>query len=301
MFKQLIGLLNNKVATVVYKLKQLTNYQGTWYRLAKDEVTGYLYAVVLGGNVYRSIDGGYNWTILTGFGNGAWEGIAAYNGIIYACRYNGYIYKSTDNGLTASTILPTGFTSRNWYAISTYKKYVIVGDVTGLITFSADNGVNWTNIKGVSSGNCISLSYNKALNAFDIAGYYNSRNGIFRYLIDSSSFVTLKYGGFLDFKTRGNVSFAIAEKDYLYKSTDNGASWNLITVIGKLSNARLDFKDDLVVITTYSGNTYKSTDGGTTWSVISEIPITNNNIDVLIDDYNKVYIAGSTFYMYYPS
>ncbi len=106
-----------------------------------------VYAVVYGGVIYKSTDGGATWVALSS-GSRSWRGVATHDGVtVYAVVYGGVIYKSTDGGATWAALSSGG---RYWYGVATHDGVTVYAvGYGGVICKSADGGATWA---ALSSG-----------------------------------------------------------------------------------------------------------------------------------------------------
>ena len=103
----------------------------SWHGVAThDGVT--VYAVVYGGVIYKSADGGATWAALSS-GSRYWYGVATHDGVtVYAVVYGGVIYKSADGGATWAA-LSSG--SRYWYGVATHDGVTLYAVVRGGVIY----------------------------------------------------------------------------------------------------------------------------------------------------------------------
>ena len=101
-----------------------------------------VYAVVYGGVIYKSADGGATWAALSSGGR-YWYGVATHDGVtVYAVVHGGVIYKSADGGATWAALSSAG--SRNWHGIATHDGVTVYAAVYGgAIYKSTDGGATW--------------------------------------------------------------------------------------------------------------------------------------------------------------
>ena len=106
-----------------------------------------VYAVVYGGVIYKSADGGATWAALSS-GSRSWWGVATHDGVtVYAAVHGGVIYKSADGGETWAA-LSSG--SRYWQGVATHDGVTVYAVVYGGVIYkSADGGATWA---ALSSG-----------------------------------------------------------------------------------------------------------------------------------------------------
>ena len=168
---------------------------GRWYGVAASTNFRTIVATVYNGNIYKSTNSGVSWVALTGAGSRYWRGIACntdcskMTAVSHQTGYGGNIWLSTNGGVNWSTISGAG--SRQWMGITASADFTdLLATVEGgQIWRSKDSGASWT-VVGPSF----------STNWFQIAA-----NGAFDQFVAASS---NPFG------------------DYLYKSLDDGATWN---------------------------------------------------------------------------
>ncbi len=139
-----INLTFSKTINTDFSSNKLTG-TAYWSSIASSADGTKLAAVVSGGYIYRSIDSGATWVILTA-GSGAWNSITSSSDgtKLAAVVSGGYIYTSTDSGATWTQRIDAG--SRQWYSITSSadgtKLAAVVG--SGYIYTSVDSGATWT-------------------------------------------------------------------------------------------------------------------------------------------------------------
>lgn len=211
-----------------------TMYAGTGESFAGDGVRGF--------GVFKSVDGGVSWSLLSGTNptttSSDWyfvNRIAISGGVILAAT-NGGIYRSTDGG---ATWLKTANTPSNYprdIQFDPNNTNNAVAGFNGYVGYSRDAGVNWTYVP-VGTGR-VELAYAKS-----------SANTLF-------ASVSINSGT-------------------LYKSTDGGASWSSVSSYGHLGNQ--GFYDNAIWVDPVNAShillggldLWRSTNGGVTFTKIS--------------------------------
>lgn len=185
----------------------------------------YIIVVCLFGGIYRSTDNGVSWSSISNPTADHLYDVVYINGVFIACGTNGRIIRSTDNG--ASWSIPTTAYSNNFHSIcATPSKIAIVGNSTQVV-ISEDNGVSW-----------YSYTINTSLgNAYDIVK-------------SKKYFWVIDYNG------------------YVYKSVDL-VTWVLDNagLSGHLENISSDEDGNLVIQATDGTNSFifYKTEEGSTW------------------------------------
>jgi photosystem II stability/assembly factor-like uncharacterized protein len=206
-----------------------------------------LFAVSEGNGIYRSIDGGENWTLAN---SGLTETdvlfAAASDSIIFAGTYQGNIFRSTNNGTTWNAVFNAVFTGSELWSYTGYHIYLAVsgqniyagytvdtamnGPTLGRVFLSTDGGLNWDTTKYTGEGvsTLFILGAKLYLTTYTRRGYIgqsfvSTNNGttwdpvgsgleghtiISMYSIDTNHFASTDLG--------------------LYLSTDNDTNWKLV-------------------------------------------------------------------------
>lgn len=217
--------------------------------------------------VYRSTDGGENWTIsLNTAGWGIYCISLDQNNNIYAGTAGG-IYKTIDNG---DIWAPYGtFTYGATAVVFNDLGYVFVGN-SGMVYRSTDDGITWTQLPTGGGTRTVAV----APNGYIFAGCWENA-GILRSTDNGDSWeyvypqtVSIKDASTVFFDDNGDIYFPTNGKGVL-KSTDNGDTWSEM-------NNNLGYRYVNVVAKTSSGDfftagdyaIYKSTDGCMSWHTV---------------------------------
>jgi photosystem II stability/assembly factor-like uncharacterized protein len=183
-----------------------------------------IYAVTdnLKNTLYKSVDGGVNWTEVNSIPKSV-NSITLWNQYVFAGTSSG-IFRSTDNGVTWTAInkglslfygaLQTGvpFVCNN----KIYAYYGYEGDVY----VTENNGDSWS---------CVSESLSQGIDAFNIIGsnlIAANGNGIY-HSVDGSATWTAAAKNVTHTKNLAvsGTSIVAGTTDGLYYSTDNGVNW----------------------------------------------------------------------------
>ena len=243
-----------------------------------------------GGGLFKSGDGAKTWlNTIAGIGCNA-VAVDPFNSNHVVAFCNGEEV-SNDGGLTW---VSSGLT--NWYVyqfvFDSKSPGVVYAGIYGQgVMKSYDGGATWsaTGLTGTAGKNVYSLAVSPFDSQIVVAGLdsgtFNSTDGGSTW----TSSAVLGYAVAFDPNRKGNV-YAAGNGNYLYKSTDSGASWsqlslppNLVTP-SSLVTVVVDPKaaDNLFAIS-FLGPIGWSPDGGTTWYVLSNstlayaTPIGGNN------------------------
>ncbi len=266
--------------------------------------------ILTGGiNVWRSLDYGYNWEIMSYWNNPnntigythadihALE-INPLNNYIY-CGSDGGIFKSTDFGLNWID-LTNGISITQWYRIAGYEPSPNL-----LIGGTQDNGTNkwtgdlsFTHILGADGMDCMIDYSNKNIM------YYSTQNGGLHKSVDggASAFEIKPSGATGSWVTPYimdpvNPNILYAGYDDVYKSTDGGLSWSNLGIDGRSAMA-IGTNNTEIIYATDGNLIFRSDDGGNNWSGISSgLPEVHINfIAVNPDNAFDVFITLSGFH-----
>jgi len=244
-----------------------------------------------GVNTWKSTDGGINWTLNTHWtGSGGADYMHADEHMLKYNPLNGYIYSGNDGGLYYSTDevswtdISDGLHITQFYSLGVSQT---VQDV--VITGSQDNGtflktnLNWDAVIGGDGMECIIDYTNSNIMYGEV--YYGairkSTNG-------GNSFSSIAPSNNGAWETpyeldKNNPDIIYAGYDELYKTTDGGNNWSIITNGetngGKINEIGISKSNPNVIYFTDDANVFKTSDGGANWTLI------NNNLPYLYISY----------------
>ena len=194
-----------------------------------------------------SSNGGFNWSILSGAGSRFWGPGAASQDLsrIVACDMGpGYIYTSSNTGSSWTTRMGAG--SKTWIGACMSDDgatlFAVCNENTG-IWRSTNSGANWSNIIPDSSNS---------------SAYFN-------WVVCSSNGQTV-YAG---------AAGGLAAKKGIYKSTDGGSNWTLLTgtVIAptsvRLQGGACCSTDGGKVLHVVDNTVWHTSGGGLGWSAVA--------------------------------
>lgn len=289
-----------------------------------------IYLGAAGGGVWKSVNGGSNWSDLTGSipvtsiadiaidpsnsnnvyvatGDGyGYEATWQSDNDFWGGVYSAGVIKSTDGGLTWST---TGlsYAQNNMeivqrLIISPLNPSILLAATRNGIYRTSNGGANWT---VVNSSHCYDMEFNTAdANIIYASGDQN----ILKSTDAGATWSILKSNlcgaGRISIETTAAnplVIYALCQSYTLYKSTDGGATWT--TKASPSSSANFYGYYDLVLECSdasadvlLAGGLYvaKSVNGGTSWQTISTYtPYTAGNY-VHADNHELEFLPGST-------
>ncbi|MEY3398409.1 MAG: hypothetical protein RL220_1003, partial [Bacteroidota bacterium] len=89
--------------------------------------------------------------------------------------------------------------------------------------------------------------------------------------------------------TNPNLLYCGTESGGLYRSTDQGSSWEFVTknmLIGSVSCVTIHPENDDIIIFSAENDLYRSTDGGATWNVIGQPGFVSQNVSAWEIEFN---------------
>lgn len=225
------------------------------------------------GAVYKSIDGGQNWSALsitiglTNYSTGDWTGVATSctGALLLAVKYNDKIYLTTNSGSTwTQQQVDAGIPTNKWTGCAVNSGLSSPGKYQAVYCSETTAA-----IPGVWISNNFGTIWNKTLNE-QVVDLVISETGQIMYAITSSTSPT---------------------PNSCWRSTDYGQTWsqpsgisNLLSIAGgtnlegiafsKNDNILANNKIVIITINSGAGGGLRSTDGGATWSIISNNSIT---------------------------
>jgi uncharacterized repeat protein (TIGR02543 family) len=252
------------------------------------------------GKLYKTTDGGQNWTDITGSIMGYIESIVidptnplkVYVGTGYG------IYRSSDGGQTWQ--VNSGYASAYALAIDPSDHNILYAGGNECCYKSIDGGVSWTQYSGgLYGGECNTLL---ASSASPTRIFYASKAGIYR---SDDSGITWKAShsgikaciiqALAIAPSSPNIIYIEVPWNGFFKSENFGSSWqrllDFIWYITKIAVNPNDAKNLFIIASAVDGNgIYKSVDGGLTWTK----KFTGNCDDLIIskNNINHVFTAG---------
>lgn len=275
-----------------------------------------LYAAGHGGSVFKSMDNGDSWKMLTPFVHPGWVISDIIippqdNGTIYAL--SGNLFKTVDGGQAWRSFLE-GLSPTSVTMDSSNPQRLAVGTRGGLVLLTTDGGENWTDISGNLPGERIADIAFGAANELWVGTVNNGNGRLYHTRNLGVSWEKVDLGQraatdilslFVDREDKKVVYVGLSDSnnevfngtldDYLFKTIDGGDSWSSLHLPGLMDtmiNVIGAAPGDSVFYVGTGGYVYKSLDGGKTWTWIS-LPGHNGEVsDIAVDsrDHAIVYI-----------
>lgn len=205
-----------------------------------------------GGHVYKTTNGGLNWTALNNGNRIIHEGIIA---IHFINENIGFI----SGGFNQKKTMKTTNGGTTWTQVSneSYKEIKFVNEMIG---YACRNGINYGKMyKSTDGGNTwnsiLDLEQNENINSFD---FWDENNGLFV----------------------GNNSVS-------YKTTNGGVTWNPVSITYGDYNIVRFYNSETGYVLNNEGTIYKTANGGTTWGYVTN---TRARSLVLVNEY--IFTAG---------
>ena len=263
------------------------------------DIQGFIYAGTTGtpNGIFRTTDGGNNWTNILITGTSNYLGIAVDSaGNIYAANLSNGLMKSTNGGINWTNIPLSFFNNKNVQTVICGKNgYVYVGTVTGGIFRSTDFGVTFPDTS-LSTATIVSFfidQYNPN-KIYAGASSASSSTGVF---ISTDAGLTFtgphnlyNCWGFIQY-TPNELYMITTTTGYPFlKTTNGGYNWSTVS---SLSGAMRGITKDI------AGNIYVCGNGGVFKSTTNGVSFTNSGLtysgNLIVSSGNKVYagISGS--------
>lgn len=249
---------------------------GIWYACLINQIFG-----VDNLPFYRSDDAGSNWSEVSGIYS-IFDCCASADGsIVYATDlYLFKIYKSTDNGITFSDIYTSGtFVSGLCCSDDGATVYAINGGARTVIK-STNGGTSWSTVltltapDGVRDINC-SADGAKVVIPGDLNKLYISTNGgsTWSSTPPSAGGTYVRWAGVIS--RDGSVIYAGGTKEmdnattsYIFKSTDDGATWSTSYAVSNYWRSFACTADGTKILALEDQGFYTSDDSGASWSSV---------------------------------
>ena len=238
------------------------------------------FACGFNGVMLRTTNTGSTWTsIPSGTTNRLWDLDFVNDSVGYACGWFGTILKTTDAGLTGNSVAPVKTVSFQ----SVHFLDELVGYACGSATTimkTTDGGLNWTTQLTTGSEGLNYICFRSATHGWAVGtwgAFYTTNNGgttwTSQAILGNGTGAHFYCGAYLS-----NSAAYIMGTQFIYKSTDNGATWAILKngVPRSKYNALYFWNDNTGTLAGASGlagegspqsGIVHTTDGGQTWEV----------------------------------
>ena len=248
--------------------------------------------------LFRSTDGGVNWTKLENFLNDGYVETLAINnnGNIFAGvagASNSGVFISNDNGNNWNQIEQLGENQVNTIIISKSGEIFVAN---GAIFESTDNGNNWSSISdSITSGQVTAFAINNNGDLYaEVDNYVYGSGSLYRSTNSGKSWTVVLgvRAGQIVTNSSGYV-FVSSSDNYgaggVYRSTDNGNNWTHVYSGNPIATLIINSKGD-VFAGSYGYGIFRSTNNGTAWM---QTGLTNGEIISLAIDNSGNIFAGA--------
>jgi len=255
----------------------------TWMGIASSDDGTKLLASVFGGYLYTSTNSGESWTERVTDQTRTWQGVASSSDgtILYACIFDNSIstsiYKSTDSGISWTTITSAAGSTHVWRNIvssSDGTKLLANTNENGYLYTSIDAGVTWTqrtgagvaywrNIASSSDGTKLAVT-----SAIGVGYIFTSTNSGVTWTRRTGTGIARDWYG-IAMSDNGQLIMAGCLSDYLYISTNGGNTWTPRFTDGNRRWEALAIprgNNNIFIAGPRGGSIYISTNIGVTWS-----------------------------------
>jgi CUB domain/Divergent InlB B-repeat domain/Secretion system C-terminal sorting domain len=283
-----------------------TDGQG-WYDLSIAVSPTDKNMVMVGGvNIWKSTDGGVNWTC-----KAHWSGSGApyvhadqhefiFSGSTFYAANDGGVFKSTDGG-TVWTDLSSTLANAQMYGLG-----LSAGNANLIISGHQDNGTNltangttWAEVLGGDGMLCF---IDRTNDSRMFASIYNG--AMYRSTNGGTSFgriATITNGGWVTPWLQDPVAPATiyAAGSEINKSTDYGTNWTTISSFGGTTAFKtMDVAktNPLCIIAATGTSVRKTVNGGTNWTTLTGLPTSGIlTVHFNVNDANKIYVGVASY------
>ncbi len=252
------------------------------YTLTYD-VNGNTYSGTMGGKIYKSVDGGKNWTRINSSMNVGWIwSLVFHNNILFASTEKG-IYK-----LNGVNWVETGLKDVDVRSLATSGTVLYAGTWGRGVYSSVDNGAIWTQIKSGMENYLAVLAITVGKNGDVFAG--TAGGGMFKLFGGENKWYQYDLGNNIVWALGANSNAIISSTygDGVYRSLDNGANWEKVNLNQPYIYSINVDKSGRIYISSWTSGVFSSVDNGATWNSIgmggfgvSSLVVSPNQSDVL--------------------
>jgi photosystem II stability/assembly factor-like uncharacterized protein len=267
--------------------------------------------IMVGGiNLWRSTNGGTEWTLSSAFYHDpTYEYVHADQHFITYSPHNGHLYAANDGGIYFS--INNGYNwadlSNNLEILQTYRLGSSLDTVNNLITGNQDNGtlIKTNDVwKQVLLGDGMSCHIDRELNNIIYASAFNGE--LFRSVDTGNTFLEISpednlsgawitpfeqhpYKNKLIYAAYKDVYFSADRGDTWSKISDNLSEQNLTSLVISKSN-------DNYIYAASKSNIYKTADAGNSWETLpTDFTESITSVCVAYNDPNKLWVSMSGY------
>ena len=259
---------------------------------------GFVYKGIIQSDESIIWDSGTN----VGSGNYVYGLCQLINGTILATVNGGTIFKSLDNGATWSLLSSVGSFIFGITQLTTgiNAGYVLTGGNGGSIYQSVDNGSTWTHVSSIGGGNCRDITQltNGDILAVSSNGYvYKSTNNASTW--DSGTYVTSTLLNSI--ALINSDVYTTSYNGYVFKSSNNGSTWDSGSLLVQTNelNGMLQLSNGLIIFGANDGNIYAYNTNYTTIEVLlnGSTPVTVQSTSQNIPSTLGTYTTNQSTYI----
>ncbi len=229
------------------------------YTLAFDNTS--TYAGTMGGKIYKSTDGGKNWTRINNGMNVGWIwSIAFHNNVMFASTEKG-VYKYSNSAWTLTALKDVDVRA----LLSSGGK--LYAGVWGKGVFVSTDGSAWSEFNTNLTNKAVqALTASKDGSIF--AG--TAGGGVFKLFAGESSWYNYKLGNDVVWALGSNANgiYASTLGDGLYISLDNGANWQKSSLNQQFIYSIISDKNNKIFASSYTSGVFTSVNDGSTWQTL---------------------------------
>lgn len=247
------------------------------------DVNGNTYSGTMGGKIYKSVDGGKNWSRINTSMNVGWIwSLVFHNNVLFASTEKG-IYK-----LNGANWVEAGLKDVDVRSLATSGSVLYAGTWGSGVYSSVDNGTNWNQIKTGMENYLAVQAITVAKNGDVFAG--TAGGGMFKLFAGESKWYQYDLGNNIVWALGSNTSAVIASTygGGVYRSLDNGANWEKVNLNQPYIYSINVDKSGRIYISSWTSGVFSSVDNGATWNSIgmggfgvSSLVVSPNQSDVL--------------------
>lgn len=222
--------------------------------------SGSIFAGTMGGKIYKSTNGGTDWTIINSGMNVSF---------IWSLNIsNGTVFAATEKGLyqyNGSSWVSAGLAGKDVHAVASYNGTLYAGTWGYGVFVSTDNGNNWTELNNGLGAFLAIQSLTIGTDGTVFVG--TAGNGVLKLSAGTWTKVTAGYGVVWALTSTSNYIYAGTYGDGLMKSANNGATWTKVTSLNvAYIFALTSDASGKIYASSYTAGVMVSSDNGSTWS-----------------------------------